>query len=114
MSEKEKTVEVTLLKEHWHNGVRYSKGDVIEVGVSLVPRLEDFKVLVPDSIRAPGTQKAQAEAEAEAARKQMDARIAAAANAVSTAEAPVNVGAAESKPTASTTVKAGTGSKENS
>ncbi|QIN95176.1 hypothetical protein DLP3_013 [Stenotrophomonas phage vB_SmaS_DLP_3] len=75
MADKEKTVEVTLSKRHHHNGVEHQKGDVIEVTVSDLPLLEDFKVVEEGSVAAVGTHQAKLDAEKKAAADAFEARI---------------------------------------
>ncbi|QZI85669.1 hypothetical protein CPT_Summit_013 [Stenotrophomonas phage Summit] len=75
MTEKEKTVEVTLSKKHQHEGVERQKGEVIEVKVSDLPLLEDFKVVEEGSVQPTGTHKAKQEAEAQKAKDELQARI---------------------------------------
>lgn len=95
MTEKEKTVEVTLAKRHTHRGVKYGKGAIIEVKLSDVPLLENFKVLEADSIRPAGTQKKLEEEAALKQKAEFDARVAAfdkqatKAPSLETAKAPV-------------------------
>jgi hypothetical protein len=85
--EKAKTVEVTLSKAHTHGGVLYSKDDIIEVPVSDVPILENFKVLQEGSIKPVGTKKAAEEAKALKERQEFDDRIAAAGRVADAAAA---------------------------
>ncbi|ATS92360.1 hypothetical protein DLP05_014 [Stenotrophomonas phage vB_SmaS_DLP_5] len=75
MADKEKTVEVTLSKKHQHEGVERQKGEVIEVKVSDLPLLEDFKVVEEGSVQPTGTHQKKLDDEAKKKADEFQTRI---------------------------------------